>query len=735
MAPGKDQADDTPAVPGQAAVRAIGIGATALAAALAVVLAVRPVSSYDIGYHLAYGEHFLDTGQIVQTNRFIYTRFRQDILTDPDQMGPGCRYDPETNTYSFINANWLTQVVIAAVHRAGGMGGLVALSVSLVAGIFALLIVIMRRGRVGWPWIAAAIVLASVASYERFVLRPELFGYVLLVGQLALLVGPGFTWRRAAAVVALQVLAVNVHSYFLLGVAVTGAMFGQAVLRQIWARAVAGQESPAAAAEMKWYGLAVAGVALACLCNPWHVRGAIMPVQTLMFIRKHEIAGLTGSAGRVHPWAVIGELVSPFADYLSATKATDGYYGVLALASASVLVAALCGRWGWLAIIVVMTASSLKMRRNMALTAMTVAPLSMVVLAFGWARLRERLAARADPKGSVPGPKAAGRIFQWGSAAVGISAGLLAAWWIVGVVSQRFYLSERRSWRFGVGLSRYTVPLDAAEWINAHQPAGRIFCEHDTSSNLMYFTKPRRQVPILTNTWASPPYVISWVFGIAEGVVPFEPVVAEYDVGMVVLRYTPLTRAMIRRLTGDRGWAVVSVGIQHVAFLRRDGPNAALADAHAVTRENFDVEALVRRLKAADPAPAFSGHTTALLLLEMGWGNRAIDVWNRCLEIPPVHHDAKARLAMALAQRGTARMVQMRDCLKQRDLEGAARRHEQILADWSRAAELLDECIERDPDNPGYRHNRQLLRQQQSDLRRRRFRFPQGAQSWTELFP
>ena len=96
--------------------RAIVVAGPAL---LAVVLALRPMASFDIGYHLAYGDHFLRTGRIVQTNRFIYMKLDKDTLSDPANCGPGTTYDPVADVYRFVNANWLSQVVMAAVHRCG----------------------------------------------------------------------------------------------------------------------------------------------------------------------------------------------------------------------------------------------------------------------------------------------------------------------------------------------------------------------------------------------------------------------------------------------------------------------------------------------------------------------------------------------------------------------------------------------------------------------------------------
>jgi len=89
--------------------------ALAGALALAVLLAVRPLISPDLGYHLAYGEEFLETGRIVDTNsEFLYT-----LPADADyggQMGPGCWYDAD-GQYRFPNANWLSQLALAKRYR------------------------------------------------------------------------------------------------------------------------------------------------------------------------------------------------------------------------------------------------------------------------------------------------------------------------------------------------------------------------------------------------------------------------------------------------------------------------------------------------------------------------------------------------------------------------------------------------------------------------------------------
>ena len=722
-----------------ALVKDLTILAMVAAAALVVALAVRPVTSYDIGYHLAYGEHFLEHGRIVQTNQFIYARLDKDLLADPANLAPGGRFDAATNTYHFVNANWLSQVVFAAGHLAGGMVALSLLRAALVTGIFALLIVSMRRrpaaadappdaarrGGVGWHWIAPAVVLIALSCYERFDLRPELFGYAALLGQLALLVRPRPGWRGACGLIALQVLAVNFHSYFLLGVALAGAMLADAFGRWLWARAVTGRDAAAAKARMKWLAITTGGMILACLCNPWHLRGAIFPIQTVAYLSRHQIVGAVPTSLTAHPWALIGEFPRTLAEQFSGHRATTAYIVVLALAAAGGLVAAARRRWGWLLVMAGAAWVSLTTRRNIALGAFLMVPLGLISLTDGWRWLAGRIRR--------PAPAVLLRI---GPAAVAVISAAAALWWTVSVVSNKFYASERRSWRFGLGVSRVMIPVEAAEWINQHAPAGNVWCDFANSSNLMYLTRPHRDVPILTNTFAYPPRVLRQSIFVAAGLEKWQPVAREHGVGTVVLRFTAVLPAdqptLMKQLSLDPGWVVVQLGVRHAVFLRADGANAALADRAGIAEEDFDVAGYVDACRRADPVEADAVYDAGRLLAHLEWYGHAIAVWRECLKLDPDHAQARRWLrwtvaiapgrlcarGRTLAKHGTELLQQMRGHLQRHEADEAAAARRAALADWQQARRLLENALEIDPDHLQAADALLLLRRQMAAFQR-----------------
>lgn len=610
----------------------------AMAVVLAIALAVRRIDSPDVGYHLACGEHFLDTGQIVSSNLWYYTELDAKTLADPSTWGPASWYDASTHTYRFVNLNWLSQVLMAVIARAGGMLGLSIFQVLLFAALFVPMFVVGRRNGAPWHGLAAVAVLTSLAMSPRIPIRPETFGYLALAVQWCLLAGPGFGPRRAAVVALLQVFAANVHSYFLLGAGLTGVMFLQAWLD---ARASVGGADAAAAAErrqrVKWLGVALLAVIVAPLVNPWAQRGAWMPVETLTYMRRHGIGSSVVRPGQMmHPWAAIRELrptfdkgLSPLLDEVPNTA----YVICLVLAVAAAVQAVRLRRWGWLLATCAMTSASLQMIRNTAVFAMIVMPIAAVLLADAYREWRARRPASRDLAPAV-------------LAALTV---LAVVYFTASVTSNRFYLPRSGLTRFGLGPSRLVLPLPVAEWINANSPPDRLWCDYDTSSNLMYFTRPRREVPVTTGTWTFPPQTMVEGLLLELDRTPFAAFADKYGVRTVVFSSVwKGTTPLMAKLLADPQWAVVDVGATHVVLVRRTDAPDDFATAHEVRPETLDVAAFVKRADAVDPVPTLGATRGAELLLRLGWDGAALAVCEDILRRNV--HNARAWAVKARAQ-------------------------------------------------------------------------------------
>ncbi len=591
----------------------MGWAAMVLAILAGGALGVRTISSFDIGYHLAYGDAFFRTGRLVDSSPELYTLPGRSLRGL--ELPPGAWIDAD-GRFRFPNANWLSQIVFSLVHRAGAMPGLSVLQAVVVLSILLILAGTMLRAGLSAGVAGAGVLLISLTAQERFVLRPELLGYLILAGELALLTplwweSRSLTWRRLAVLVVLQCLLVNLHSYWMLGLALTLAVLA--------GRVVDATSGKPALPALRRVGVLLGLQAAVTFLNPWTWRIAALPIQTLVFFQRHRISGGDIHAGR-HPWSVIGEFFRPLSPAFGEAYATWAFLAVLALTAGGILSAILRRRWTMVFLLVGVMGVSLTMRRNIAPGAMLLVPVALAGL------------AKALP----------GRLSRLGmnflaSTAVGLSAAGLLGF----VVTNRFYVAQRRVDRFGLGVSRINAPVEAAAWVSEHRPAGRLWCDYDASSNLYYFTQPNPPVPILTNTWAYPPAVLQEVQEVTRGARPFPETIRRYGVEAVALRICRFTAEarnsvpLALRLSASPDWSLVHLGAIHAVFVRNRGPNAALARRSAITPGNFDVAGYVDRLARMDPESAYAIYQGGKTLSFLGWNGPAILVLTEAIRRDP----------------------------------------------------------------------------------------------------
>jgi hypothetical protein len=311
-------------------------------------------------------------------------------------------------------------------------------------------------------------------------------------------------------------------------------------------------------------------------------------------------------------------------------------------------------------------------------------------------------------------------LLSWCASAVII---MLAGYLSYRVVTQKFYTRGRSPTRFGVGLSQIEIPVGACRWINKHQPKGRIWTDYNSSSNVHYFTSPHAPVPILTNTWAYPPSVMTEVLDVGQCEAPFfdslvperfkdsptilPGAVSRYGIELALLRSDVPTRPLIQMLAQSTQWSVVYLDALHVIFMRNEGPNRALVARYRLTAHSLDVKEFIARIGAADPAPASSIELGAMTLHTLGWDDAAIDVMGEVTVRAPGNKEVWNRLGQFLANRGNTR-------LGYQNFPGG---REDIQA----AKQSFEKALEIDADYDNARQNLALATRQLEELRQGRF--------------
>lgn len=596
-----------------------GIGVIACVAAGLVVVALSwtKLSSIDLGYHLAYGRHFLATGRIVEVDPFLY----------PEIAKP------------FINANWGSQVVMALVERAAGAGGLFALCLGLIAVIFgAMAWIVVRQTRSALA-LAATWLLAAIAGYERFSLRPELFSYACMMLILLVLVGGIRSWRGVAGIGLVQLAWVNLHSYFLVGVLVTCCwLFGDAV-RWLWIKKRRPDEAENARRQLRWLFLAVGVQVAVCFVNPWLHKGALFPIATLEYLRRgHVMGGGEGWSGE-SAWSIISEFKSPFS-FLSEPingRTIHAYLVLLPVAVLGAVALAAQGRLGAALSVLLLVAMSTQMRRNIAQLALAASPLAAIAWSSALARL---------------GPRPAGRRLRDILSLVVIG---LSIWWTYGIVEGRFYYAERRVTRqFGTGYDERVFPVNAVQWL-AEQPSlqPNLYVNYFASSSTLPWVPERFELFVDTNTFAYDERVLATAHLLGIGEIDYRPVFQEHGVNVVLLHCGSDSQMLIRKLAADVNWSLVYFDRHAVIFARRISQHAGLIASSQRTERDLDAPAWFASIPESGRQRALELGLAAAVPLSLGWHEAAIELSKEAVRLAPDYYEGWQYLGVSHGNLGS----------------------------------------------------------------------------------
>jgi hypothetical protein len=478
--------------------------------ALAAALALQRIQSADYWWLLRTGQLIAETGSVPRADGYTFTVAGE----------------------RWVDIHWLFQLGLWGLFRLGGHAAIVLGKLVLIAAVLVLLAPIgYRRQR---PFLSiAALALLLLAACDRFMPR-EVLSWVLLAAVLRILdrferTGDRWIW----AVVPLQLLWVNVHGLFALGIAVCAMhlagelarSLGEAGARPSWPRV--------------WPLAAVTALsALVSLINPNGLDAALYPVQQLAMVGSAEARGFFGR--------IIIEL-----------QPTFGALGPVALVFLLTLVAlslaSLALNWRaiplsdpllWVAFFYLVMGA----RRNVPLFAIVVAPM----LVRNW---NAWLDGRALPERL---PRLAGVLLSVVLAALAIDAAR-------GRLFPR--MSQLRVPGLGADWSFY--PTAAADWIERHRPPGPIAHSMIDGGFLIWRLYPDYRVMADGRLEIFGPELFQEL--LIDSTERFEALDAQHRFGVVVQRYGPGSGIeLISHWVAHPEWRLVAADDAAALFVRGD---------------------------------------------------------------------------------------------------------------------------------------------------------------------
>lgn len=229
---------------------------------LAFLVGCVQIEDPDIWWHLRTGQLIYQRGEAPRTDWFTYT--------NPDSP--------------WIDLHWGFQLFAAGLWALGGAPALV-LSKSLLTSLtFLLGLLAVRREWPAWQTVACWLPALLIFSARNQV-RPEMFSLLFLAGELAILFHARTRPRLLWLLPVIQVLWINVHGLFVLGLVLWASFVAGEAARSRLRRG--GDDSGVEPRGVAWRRLMIVSVlmAVAALVNPYGLQGALLP---LTLIRRLE---------------------------------------------------------------------------------------------------------------------------------------------------------------------------------------------------------------------------------------------------------------------------------------------------------------------------------------------------------------------------------------------------------------------------------------------------------------
>lgn len=520
---------------------------------LVVTLSVTPVTDFDIWTHLGAGRYITEHRTVPSTDPFSWTRGGQP----------------------WTDHEWLFQVLAWQVFRASDVTGLILAKTALVGAAFLGLLVLAYRPQAA-GLTTGLVALAALASYPRFLPRPEVASLVMTVAFLLVLERVRHGGRPALLwiLVGLEWLWANLHGYFVLGnVVLTIYLVGESLAHvNLLGRRVQEERFPGGA--LLTLGWVWATAWTVTVATPNLFEGALYPYRML-------VQTLWGQP------AAIAELQSPL--YYGFTTATWCWMMLVAITVVGLFVRGRKALPTDFLLVAAGAAASLAAQRNVPYFA----AVAVVVSARQWGGLWSDLQQRRGLSER-----------RWGGWAVKPALVLpvvaLVGWQTWRVATDRLYLDDVSPQRTGIGVDPGKFSQASLEFLTAHRLDGRLFNDFAEGGFLIFGRFPHNTVAIDGRMELyGLPGLLDYSL-MARGSKPLvDPATGELLRVAYLGLESATTHGLIRRLCKDSAWKLVFADGACVIFVPAKGNDEL---------PSVDLTALARRtLQDPPPEPRLPG--------------------------------------------------------------------------------------------------------------------------------
>ncbi|MEW6378399.1 MAG: hypothetical protein AB1611_02195 [bacterium] len=407
------------------------------------------IVDFDVGWHLKAGEYIWSSRSIPG----------QDIFS----------YIVQGNQW--VDSHWLFQLLLYLSYALGGVSGSIMLRMAVVAAVFGLLFLTTYRKEY-YPVSLVVCLLALFMSFQRFLLRPEIFTFLFLA--IFVYFTENFSRHPRLSLIVIpvsQALWANMHGLHMLGIAFLLLYLLGDLLQVLLNRYLPAIPAPRIPAEeWKQKGLLFGLTCFALLLNANGIAGIMYPYKIFTELKAKPTI-----------FSLITELVSPLAIRNAPFPDPSVIYRIfLPLSVLAIICQVKRIRLAHLFPYAAFLYLSVLAIRNVPLFAIAATPMTIGNISGILDFVRDRKLVPAN----WPIAPAAGAGFI-----------ILALFICVSTVNNRLYQRLHYLRSFGFGISD-TYPVEAVNYLKSRNPAGNIFNSSDIGGYLLWQMYPPRQVAL-----------------------------------------------------------------------------------------------------------------------------------------------------------------------------------------------------------------------------------------------